>query len=69
MAWQDTASVHGLSFYGSVGLMVGPALLGWISDISSVQTAMTFNAAVLIIAVAIFGLTAQETRQSDPSAA
>ena len=69
MAWHDTASVHGLSFQGHVGLMVGPALLGWISDISSVQTAMTFNAAVLIIAVAIFGLTAQETRQSDPSAA
>lgn len=50
----------------SAGLMVGPALLGYISDISSVQTAMIANAAVLVIAVAIFGLTAQETRQTQP---
>lgn len=49
--------------------MVGPALLGWISDISSVQTAMVANAAVLVVAVAIFGLTAQETRQPNVAAA
>lgn len=44
------------------GLMVGPALLGWISDITSVQTAMFANAAVLAFAVAFFGLTANEPR-------
>ena len=44
------------------GLMVGPALLGWIADLTSVQTALAANAAVLVAATAYFGLAARETR-------
>lgn len=46
--------------------MVGPALLGWISDKTTVQTAMITNAAVLAVVVVIFGLTAAETRNLHP---
>jgi len=42
--------------------MMGPALLGFISDKTSVQTAMVANALVLLVVVAIFGLTADEPR-------
>lgn len=42
--------------------MLGPALLGWISDKTTVQTAMVANAAVLAIVVIIFALTAAEPR-------
>ncbi len=42
--------------------MVGPALLGWIADLTSVQTALAANAAVLVAATAYFGLAARETR-------
>ena len=41
---------------------MGPALLGFISDKTSVQTAMVANALVLLLVVTIFGLTADETR-------
>ena len=44
---------------------MGPALLGFISDKTSVQTAMVSNALVLLLVVTIFGLTADETRD-DP---
>jgi hypothetical protein len=44
------------------GLMVGPALLGWIADMTSVQTALQVNAAVLVLAVSYFGLAARETK-------
>ena len=44
------------------GLMVGPALLGWIADLTSVQTALQVNAAVLLMAVTYFGLAARETK-------
>lgn len=43
--------------------MLGPYLLGWISDKSTVQTAMIANAVVLAIVVLVFGLTASESRQ------
>ena len=41
--------------------MLGPYLLGWISDKTTVQTAMVANALVLTIVVLVFGLTATET--------
>ncbi len=41
---------------------MGPALLGYIADLTSVQTALTANAAVLVAATAYFGLAARETR-------
>ena len=44
------------------GLMVGPALLGWIADMTSVQTALRVNALAMIAVVAYFGLAAQETK-------
>lgn len=44
------------------GLMVGPALLGWIADCTSVQTALQANALVLLAAVAYFGAAARETK-------
>lgn len=44
------------------GLMVGPALLGWIADMTSVQTALQVNAVAMIAVVAYFGLAAQETK-------
>jgi len=46
----------------AAGLMMGPALLGFISDKTTVQTAMVANAVVLLLVVAVFGLTADETR-------
>ena len=42
--------------------MLGPALLGWISDKTTVQTAMVTNAMVLAVVVLVFGLTAAEPR-------
>ncbi len=42
--------------------MLGPALLGWISDRTTVQTAMITNAVVLAVVVLVFGLTAAEPR-------
>ena len=42
--------------------MLGPALLGWISDKTTVQTAMVTNAFVLALVVLVFGLTAVEPR-------
>lgn len=47
---------------GGAGLMVGPALLGWIADMTSVQTALQVNAAVLVLAVTYFGVAARETK-------
>ena len=44
------------------GLMVGPALLGWIADMTSVQTALRVNALAMIAVVAYFGLAARETK-------
>ena len=44
------------------GLMVGPALLGWIADMTSVQTALRVNAMAMIAVVACFGLFARETK-------
>ena len=42
--------------------MLGPALLGWISDKTTVQTAMVANAFVLAVVVLVFGVTAAEPR-------
>ena len=42
--------------------MLGPALLGYISDKTTVQTAMVANAALLALVVSVFGLTAAEPR-------
>ncbi|KAK9819267.1 hypothetical protein WJX81_001189 [Elliptochloris bilobata] len=61
----SAVSGFGLGIYrcaGDIGLMVGPALLGWIADLTSVQTALAANAAVLVAATAYFGLAARETR-------
>ena len=44
------------------GLMVGPALLGWIADMTSVQTALRVNALAMIAVVAYFGVMARETK-------
>ena len=41
---------------------MGPALLGWIADMTSVQTALQVNAVVLVAAVSYFGLAARETK-------
>ena len=41
--------------------MVGPAFLGWVADMTSVQTALQANALVLVLAVTYFGISARET--------
>ena len=45
------------------GLMLGPAFLGWVADMSSVQTALCVNAVILLAAVAFFGMRAEETHK------
>ncbi|KAK9866844.1 hypothetical protein WJX84_004388 [Apatococcus fuscideae] len=47
---------------GDIGLMVGPALLGFVADLTNVQTALQVNAVALAVVVAYFGLCAHETR-------
>ena len=54
--------------------MFGPALLGWIADISTVGVALQANAAILLVTVTLFSLQARETRhlrarQTKPAAA
>ncbi|BDA45298.1 probable quinolone resistance protein NorA at N-terminal half [Coccomyxa sp. Obi] len=61
----QSVSGFGLGMFrcaGDIGLMVGPALLGWIADMTSVQTALQVNAVVLVAAVSYFGLAARETK-------
>ena len=50
----------------SAGLMVGPALLGLVADLTTVQTALQANAIVLAVVVTYFGLCARETRHLRP---
>ncbi|CAL5228622.1 g11787 [Coccomyxa viridis] len=60
-----SVSGFGLGIYrcaGDIGLMVGPALLGWIADMTSVHTALQVNAVAMIAVVAYFGLAARETK-------
>ena len=42
--------------------MMGPMLLGWIADVTSVRVALHVNAFVLVITMAYFGLMAAETK-------
>lgn len=42
-------------------MMLGPMLLGWIADVSSVRVALQVNAALLVLAVAYFGIVASES--------
>ena len=46
------------------GLMLGPMLLGWIADVSSVRVALQVNAALLVLAMVYFGVVAVEAKQS-----
>ena len=46
------------------GLMLGPVLLGWIADVSSVRVALQANAALLVLTMAYFGVVAAEAKQS-----
>ncbi len=43
--------------------MLGPAFLGWVADMSSVQTALCVNAIILLAVVAFFGMRAEETHE------
>lgn len=45
--------------------MVGPALLGWISDKTTVQTAMFANAVLLACVVLVFAFTAAEPQRAN----
>lgn len=61
----SSVSGLGLGIYrcaGDLGLMLGPALLGWIGDATSVQVALQANAVLLLGAVAFFAWQARETR-------
>ncbi|KAK9810950.1 hypothetical protein WJX73_000538 [Symbiochloris irregularis] len=58
-------SGFGLGIYrcaGDLGLMFGPALLGWIADLTSVRVALQANAVILAGAVCLFSVQARETR-------
>ena len=46
--------------------MVGPALLGFVADLTTVQTALQANAIALAVVVTYFGLCAHETRHLRP---
>ena len=56
----------GLGMYrsaGDVGLLLGPPLLGAVADVSTVSTAMTVNAGMLIASSAFFARHAREVKQ------
>ena len=44
--------------------MLGPMLLGWIADISSVKVALLVNASLLVFTMIYFGAVAAETKQT-----
>lgn len=44
------------------GLMLGPMLLGWIADVTSVRVALHMNAVLLILTMMYFGAVAAETK-------
>lgn len=45
-----------------LGFVIGPVLLGWLADRSGFSYALYVNFALLLVAAAIFGLVAKETR-------
>ena len=47
----------------AAGLMLGPAFMGWVADMSSVHTALCVNVVILLAVVALFGMRAEETHQ------
>lgn len=44
--------------------MLGPMLLGWVADVSSVRVALQVNAALLVLTMAYFGAVAAESKQN-----
>ena len=62
----DTAVLLYQLFHGCAGLMFGPALLGCIADMTTVQVALQANALLLLATVAFFWWQARETRHLRP---
>lgn len=66
LLWYLTTSILHLRqgpMFLPAGLMLGPAFLGWVADMSSVQTALCVNAIMLLAVVAYFGMRAEEAHQ------
>lgn len=47
--------------YGDLGFVIGPPLLGWLSDVTSYSGALYFNAGLILVSTAAFALLARET--------
>lgn len=47
--------------FGDAGFVIGPVLLGWVADLSSLGWALAFDAAILVTIAALFALFAHET--------
>ena len=53
--------------YGDLGFVVGPPLMGWISDASTYAGALYFNTALVVVGALAFAAWAPETvRRSRP---
>jgi MFS family permease len=46
-----------------LGFVLGPLLLGWLSDMKGFGISLVFNALILLIPLAIFQFKAKESRQ------
>lgn len=47
--------------YGDLGFVIGPPLLGWLSDATSYSGALYFNAGLILVSTTAFALLARET--------
>jgi MFS transporter, DHA1 family, multidrug resistance protein len=47
--------------YSDIGFVVGPPLLGWLSDVGGYSGALYFNAGLVLVATALFAALAKET--------
>lgn len=52
--------------YGDLGFVVGPPLLGWLSDVTSYSGALYVNAGLILVCTTAFALLAKETVRPRP---
>jgi MFS family permease len=49
-------------FFGDIGFVVGPVLLGWIADLAGYRSALGFDAVLMLALAVAFFVFAKETR-------